>query len=751
MGILSGIVSYLFGLALNLLDAAIDGFLGALGFDLNTFETYFPAVKDYYDVIIGFGVGLLFIMLIFQIFRNFGVMLDMEAEDPLKMLGKTALFFGMIMHSRSITDFIIRLLVDPYSIFLGTASAPYEFKLMTLVTSMFTSVFSNPFMAIVALILMLILGWQFLKLTIECVERYIVFCFILHIAPVVFATGAFKSTGQIFKSWCRMLGSQAMLLLLNIWSIQLFMSFLPVLESDMPGIIFNFLIGYAFLRFAQKADTLLRILGLNTASTGDMMRSLGGTVASIAFTVKSISGAAGSIGKIFGGGKAAAGAAAGTAGSSVGGMGMAGAGVPSSANIAGAAAGGAGVAASVMSLAKQGYVNDVLNSAKTQMNDSADGSVNMKGGGKTGSSAQQQFRYEEDTVNGGLRDNAESIDAEKGIAMGQSGIDGKAGEYNGVNSINAETREGLANIAHGLPHDRYNPVKRTFSGGGFPEFTGENANTIGASQLTPADGFEQHCVKMQDGSIGTLYQNKDTGEAHVVQFGSVDNGVIQGAISQIDQETGQFGDFMGFKAVHQSVPGAENFSGHSVPVADSEGGVYHVSTGAATSFFSPGHSSAMSGAADSVSSAVDSASDGINDSASRHHTTVSSHETSSIHASSIGEPEMFGGGSSRGAGSSRSDAGNFTGGGAFGGRGAADSAAGSLDGERSGGGRSGGSAEISPIHTGMGPQPEGTRRFSKSNPSNMEVFKRENSGVESFDRSRANPDSMPNMGSTDKK
>ncbi len=92
MGSLSDVVSYLFGLALNLLDAAINGFLGALGFDLDTFEHYFPAAADYHEVIVGFAVSLLFIMLVFQLFRNFGVVLAMEAEDPLKILGKTALF-----------------------------------------------------------------------------------------------------------------------------------------------------------------------------------------------------------------------------------------------------------------------------------------------------------------------------------------------------------------------------------------------------------------------------------------------------------------------------------------------------------------------------------------------------------------------------------------------------------------------------------------------------------------------------------
>ncbi|EOS61404.1 hypothetical protein C814_01324 [Anaerotruncus sp. G3(2012)] len=284
-----------------------------MGFDLNTFEQYFPAAADFHDVIIGFAVGLLFIMLVFQIFRNFGVMLDMEAEDPLKMLGKTALFFGMIVYSRSIIDLILGLMADPYAIFLNAASTPYQFELSTLVTAIFHSVFSNPFMNIVAVILMLVMGWQFLKLTVECVERYIVFYFALYCAPVVFATSAFKSTAQILKSWCRLVASQAMLLLINIWSIKLFLSFMPVFEQSGDQIIFTFLMGYAFLKFAQKADTLLRILGLNTASTGDVVRSLCGTIAGIAMTIRSAAGMASAVGKYFSGAGFIAGKSSGTA------------------------------------------------------------------------------------------------------------------------------------------------------------------------------------------------------------------------------------------------------------------------------------------------------------------------------------------------------------------------------------------------------------------------------------------------------
>lgn len=572
MGILSGIVSYAFGLALNLLDAAVNGFLSALGFDLDAFEQFFPAAADFYDVIIGFSIGLLFMMLLFQLFRNFGIVLDMEAEDPLKILGKTALFLGMIIYSRSIVNLILKLMADPYSIFLNAASAPYKFELITLATAMFGSSFSNPFFSIVALIMMLVLGWQFLKLTVECVERYIVFYFVLYCAPVVFSTGAFKSTAQIFKSWCRMVGSQALLLLINIWSIKLFLSFVPVFESGSGDMIFNFIMGYAFLKFAQKADTLLRILGLNTASTGDMMGSLAGSIAGIAMTIRSVGNAArgvvsavgGRMGNPSGGGNSSSNNS-GDPGEDNGISGMRtpkrpspGGGTNSEEPV--------GITASGISAAKQGYITDVLRAARMQeAAASPDGSP-------------------EDRVEG------ETADGSKEDAPGKENIPletaKQAERLPNLSAIDSETTEGLSNLAHGIPHDHYDPETRHFSGGGFPEFVGKDANLIGAMQLSPADGYSRSSVKLADGSVGTVYRNEETGDAQIVQFASVDNGVMQGTIRQIDAETGQLGEDFAFEAVHSSVPGAETFSSHSVPVQEPSGGTYYVATGADTSFLS---------------------------------------------------------------------------------------------------------------------------------------------------------------------
>ena len=171
-----------------------------------------------------------------------------------------------------------------------------------------------------------------------------------------------------------------------------------------------------------------------------------------------------------------------------------------------------------------------------------------------------------------------------GIAMKPDGLSENA---KGLQSLDEETVEGLSNLAHGLPHDKFDPEKGSWSGGGFQEFTGKGANLIGASQLTPAEGFSQSMVKLPDGSIGTVYRNEETGEAHLVQFASVDNGVMQGTISQLDPKTGKTGEDFAFKAVHSGVPGAETFSAHAVPVSEPSGGAYHVATGGNTAIFAP--------------------------------------------------------------------------------------------------------------------------------------------------------------------
>lgn len=60
-------------------------------------------------------------------------------------------------------------------------------------------------------------GWNYFKLLLEVVERYIVVGVLCYTSPLAYCMGGSKATEPVFKSWCRMVGSQLLLLVLNVW------------------------------------------------------------------------------------------------------------------------------------------------------------------------------------------------------------------------------------------------------------------------------------------------------------------------------------------------------------------------------------------------------------------------------------------------------------------------------------------------------------------------------------------------------
>jgi uncharacterized protein (DUF2062 family) len=69
-----------------------------------------------------------------------------------------------------------------------------------------------------------LIAWNYIKLLFEAAERYILLGVLIFTAPLAFAAGASESTSNIFNSWCRMLGGQLVLLIMNAWCLRLFVS-----------------------------------------------------------------------------------------------------------------------------------------------------------------------------------------------------------------------------------------------------------------------------------------------------------------------------------------------------------------------------------------------------------------------------------------------------------------------------------------------------------------------------------------------
>ena len=108
MGILDGVVEWIAEQVMNILDMINTSVLGALGCDMETFLRYFPAAETFYGIIVALAVGLLLLNLIFQLFRNFGIMQSGEAESPVRLTARTMLFLFLALFSDEILNIVLQ-------------------------------------------------------------------------------------------------------------------------------------------------------------------------------------------------------------------------------------------------------------------------------------------------------------------------------------------------------------------------------------------------------------------------------------------------------------------------------------------------------------------------------------------------------------------------------------------------------------------------------------------------------------------
>ena len=222
MGILDGIVDWLATQIMNLLDLLSSSVLGALGCDMSTFKRYFPAAETMYEIFVWLGVGLLLLNLVWSLFKNYAAGLDVETEDPVKLLFRSGIFLLCIWYADDIVNAALRIGGTPYRWIVDSDLPAVQFGSFNSVLLVIIGVLANGSVALIALILLVILAWNYLKLLLEAAERYITLGILVFTAPVVFALGASRSTNNIFRSWCRVFGSQLFLLIMNAWCLKLF-------------------------------------------------------------------------------------------------------------------------------------------------------------------------------------------------------------------------------------------------------------------------------------------------------------------------------------------------------------------------------------------------------------------------------------------------------------------------------------------------------------------------------------------------
>lgn len=320
MGILDGIVEWIAEQVMNLLDMINGAILGALGCDMTTFLRYFPAADTMYGIFVGLGLGLLLLNFVWQLFRNFGVGIGMEAEDPLKLTVRTILFMGLVFFSKDIVNIVLDIGGTPYQWIMDASLPPIQFASFMSVIGVVIGGTVSGSVLLISLVLLIILAWNYVKLLFEAAERYILLGVLVFTAPVAFALGGAQSTGNIFKSWCRMLGGQIFLLIMNAWCLKLFTNMFgefianPMGTGDGGNLFIWFLCAIAFLKVSQKIDSFMASLGISVGHTGGSM--LGEAM----IAARALGGFKKGGADIMGGGKAGGASPVGGAGAFAGGL-----------------------------------------------------------------------------------------------------------------------------------------------------------------------------------------------------------------------------------------------------------------------------------------------------------------------------------------------------------------------------------------------------------------------------------------------
>lgn len=288
-----------------------------------TMEEYFPFITKAFDVMQYTAWAVLFLIVVWQLFRAFGGPIT-EAENPWQLVVRGAIFALLIGYAKPIFMLALDIARAPYTALMDVSMTAEEFTFAGV-----EQVLSNGLLTIVStvtvvgpilvLMLLIALGWNYFKLLLEAVERYIVVGVLCYTSPLAFCMGGSKATNQVFKSWCRMVGSQLLLLVMNVWFIRGFNSSVGqyignggALSTGQGSIFLWLFCALAFLKTAQKFDSYMAAMGLNVAQTGS---SMGMELLMAARVISGVGHSAKSAGSVFGrGGSTATGTGAAASG-----------------------------------------------------------------------------------------------------------------------------------------------------------------------------------------------------------------------------------------------------------------------------------------------------------------------------------------------------------------------------------------------------------------------------------------------------
>lgn len=266
---------------IDMMDIASGMFTEILSCDLDLFEQLFGVVGDLYqNAVLPLAVALLLMILTWQLFKSMFGKLGTNSEEPLELVFRSGLCLFMLVYARDIVNYILEVAGTPYQWVVGTGITVDSFSGYVSAAEAAVSVLGVDAISISMLLLIMhfVVAWNYFKLLFILAERYVLLGVLSYTAPLAFATGGSKATGNILASWSKMFGGQVMIVILDAWCLKMFLAGYGNLMASTYGFTKFFaanmcLIG--FCKIAGKLDSYMASLGVSVGRTMGGLSGLG--------------------------------------------------------------------------------------------------------------------------------------------------------------------------------------------------------------------------------------------------------------------------------------------------------------------------------------------------------------------------------------------------------------------------------------------------------------------------------------------
>ena len=261
-------MSWIFDAVADALEGLVKMFSGVLGFDFRMFNTTFPFALTAYEMFQRIAVGLILVIAVIHLLPHFFPSDEQSKASPIRIAFSVLLAVGFVFFGNYLLEGIIDLCKYAYGAIANQdASSGFTIDVgFGVVGDAFARI--NVLLQLIAL---LMIGVSFIKLLLECVERYCILFMLIYASPLASATLASPQTTSIFKKYFSMFLSQCLLVVLNMWILKLAISGLSNAHNgghNSAEIFISLLMTYSVLRIGAKLDNYLNQLGLNAAITG---------------------------------------------------------------------------------------------------------------------------------------------------------------------------------------------------------------------------------------------------------------------------------------------------------------------------------------------------------------------------------------------------------------------------------------------------------------------------------------------------